>query len=219
MIEALLFDLDNTLLDRGASAARYALGLAARFPRAFPPERRAADLAAWQAQDGLGYAHPLETCRWVTERFPALGLTAEALWADFRARLPECVEPDPAVVALLERLGARFRLGLVSNGDGALQRAKLERAGLARFFPAPVISGEVGADKPDSAPFRRALAIAECPPARAVFVGDHPVHDVAGARAVGLRVCWLSLGRAWAEEAPAPDWIIGRLAELEAALT
>lgn len=213
-IEALLFDLDNTLVDRTASVTAFALDLVARHPAAFPEATRQADLAEWRSRDGLGYEHPLETCRWVTGRFPALGLTADALWAEFRERLPGFVTPDPRVAALLEGLARRFRLGLVSNGDGALQRRKLERAGLARFFPTPFLSGEFGADKPARSIFAAAVAAAGVDATRTLFVGDHPTHDVAGAAAAGLATCWVSHGRTFPADLPAPTFTVTRVTHL-----
>ena len=93
-----------------------------------------------------------------------------------------------------------MRLGLpivaVSNSDGTAERS-LERAGLRDAFRAVVDSHHVGAEKPDAAIFRAALAEAGVPPERAVHVGDLYAVDVIGAQAVGLHAVLLDPHGDW----------------------
>lgn len=53
-----------------------------------------------------------------------------------------------------------------------------------------MISDADGIHKPDCRIFQRALGRLNASPDRAVFVGDHPEVDVAGARAVGMQAVW-----------------------------
>ncbi|MCA9553319.1 MAG: HAD family hydrolase, partial [Myxococcales bacterium] len=109
------------------------------------------------------------------------------------------------VAALLEAVAARYKLALVSDGGGARQRAKLEAAGLAGLFEVVVISQELGAQKPSPRAFAAALERLGVGAARALYVGDDPVRDMAGARQAGLRTCWVARGRGYPERLPAPD--------------
>jgi putative hydrolase of the HAD superfamily len=94
--------------------------------------------------------------------------------------------PDPDAVPTLTalRAGGR-RLGVVSNSDGTIA-AGLERVGLAGFFETVVDSGAEGVEKPDPAIFRIALRRMGAAPEEAVYVGDIPAVDLAGARAAGI---------------------------------
>jgi putative hydrolase of the HAD superfamily len=83
----------------------------------------------------------------------------------------------------LERRG--IVLGLVSNFEPWL-REVLELQGVLDRFSAVAISGELGVAKPDPAIFRHALDEAGIRPEHAVYVGDSPDADVAGARAAGI---------------------------------
>lgn len=47
-----------------------------------------------------------------------------------------------------------------------------------------------------------------------VVVGDHPVNDVLGAAAVGLRPIWLTGVHPWPKDQPEPEWQIASLVEL-----
>ncbi len=98
------------------------------------------------------------------------------------------------VAGARDALDQLARLGLpviaVSNSDGTAERS-LERAGLRAGFRAVVDSHLIGAEKPDPAIFRAALAIAGVPPERAVHVGDLHAVDAAGARRAGVHAVLL----------------------------
>ncbi|WP_254536121.1 HAD family hydrolase [Halomarina litorea] len=84
----------------------------------------------------------------------------------------------------LDALADGARLGVVTNGVTAVQRAKLAHTGLLDPFGTVVTSYDAGAHKPDPAPFdaaREAL-----PADRYVMVGDDAAADVEGARAAGF---------------------------------
>lgn len=101
----------------------------------------------------------------------------------------------PGVPESLRRLRAHgFALAVVANWDYSLHE-HLRRHGLRHWFDAVVVSAELGAPKPDPAPFLAALDQLGVEPARAVHVGDHLPHDEVGARAAGMRF----------EPAPLPD--------------
>lgn len=97
----------------------------------------------------------------------------------------------PDVVATLTALRETQRMALVTNGSPDLQRAKLAGAGFAPYFDAVIVSGEIGAGKPDARPFALALAALGVDPARAVMVGDSLERDMVGARNAGIAGIWL----------------------------
>jgi putative hydrolase of the HAD superfamily len=80
---------------------------------------------------------------------------------------------------------AGHRLGVVSNAEGRVER-DLEGAGYAGLFETVVDSHVVGVEKPDPQIFRIAMERMSVAPETAVFLGDVPSVDIAGARAAGL---------------------------------
>lgn len=84
------------------------------------------------------------------------------------------------------------RLGLVTNGASCLQREKLDASGLAGYFDAVVVSGDLGVCKPAAAVFHRALTLLDADPRQTTMVGDSLARDVDGALAAGLRAVWLN---------------------------
>lgn len=96
-------------------------------------------------------------------------------------------KPVPDAIPVLERLkDMGVGLAVVTNGDGGMQRAKLSRMDLLPRFDWVVISGEVGAAKPDPVIFEHLLAVSGREPGRFLFVGDRRDKDVDPARRMGM---------------------------------
>jgi putative hydrolase of the HAD superfamily len=95
--------------------------------------------------------------------------------------------PFPDAATTLGSLRAlNVRTAVVSNWDCSLG-ALLAGIGLGGLLNAVVTSAETGARKPDPRIFETALAAVQCPPERAIFVGDSLDVDIAGGRAAGIR--------------------------------
>jgi putative hydrolase of the HAD superfamily len=201
VIAAVLFDLDDTLYDQqhwlapawkaaAAAAAPYgidseALGRALRAVAAAGSDRgRIIDraLARLQATDDVPVAPLLEA---------------------FRSSVPERLSPYPGVRDALRTLRDEVPIGLVTDGDVAIQRGKLRLLALDGAFDVVVLSDELGRErrKPHPAPFMAALAALGMLPEDVVHVGDRPDKDVRGAAAVGMRTIRVRTG----EYAAMPD--------------
>lgn len=99
---------------------------------------------------------------------------------DFRLR--------PGVVETLRELRARgLHLGIVSNIDDADLHHLVDLGGLRGHFDFLLSSEEARSCKPDPRIFEIALERAGCAPGEALFVGDTPSQDVAGANRAGMR--------------------------------
>ena len=150
--------------------------------------------------EGLGVAEARTTAR-----------LAEAFVEDTRRHLA-------ASLAVLRRLSARHRLGVVSNFYGNLAAVCAE-VGLAPLLGAVADSTVVGAGKPDARIFQHALDALGVSAAAAVFVGDSRPRDMEGARALGMRHVWLvEAGGTAAAPCCEGDRVIHDLAELEGVL-
>lgn len=95
-----------------------------------------------------------------------------------------------AAPALAELRTRGLRIVVVSNWDCSLGEV-LGQVGLRGLVDAIVVSAQVGAPKPDARMFEAAVQVAGCAPTDAIHVGDSPDHDVAGARAAGIRALLL----------------------------
>jgi HAD superfamily hydrolase (TIGR01549 family) len=100
---------------------------------------------------------------------------------------------------VLEALGARYRLGVVSNFYGNLE-AVCESSGLAGLFGVMTDSQCVGSEKPEPAIFQVALDALQAKPATTVMVGDSLRRDYEGARRSGMGFIWIAPKDVQAEE-------------------
>ncbi len=150
------------------------------------------------------------------------GPTRETLVAAY-ARPALLVPPavDDGALEALATLRARgVTLAVVSNTmrtPGATLRQVLGHYGLLESFACTVFSDEVGVRKPDPEIFLHALRAVGGEPETAVHVGDDPLLDVQGARAVGMRAIQVT-SRAGASGPLAPNASISRLATLPGAI-
>jgi putative hydrolase of the HAD superfamily len=147
---------------------------------------------------------------------PNHGLDA-AIAQRFAAHRRQVMRLFPEARDTLERLRADgVPLGLITNGDAAQQRYKIEREDLARYFDVIVIEGEFGAGKPDEAVYRHALAALRAKPGDTWMVGDNLDFDVEGARRLGITAVWVDRARAGLppESIARPDHIVASLTEL-----
>jgi putative hydrolase of the HAD superfamily len=211
MLKAVLFDMDETLVDWS--------GFVTPWEELERP--RIAGVAAYLARevhaaldgDGERYASEYRRLRrdaWTTSkrtlRAPHLGRAlvdaAIALGApDDRVVLDACLdayawEPMPGtrvfpdVPPIMERFRAQgLRLGLVTNSDMPirLREIELRALGLLDFFPdCRVTAADAGYLKPHPHIFRYALEKLGVDPHEAVFVGDNLVADIGGAQAAGM---------------------------------
>ena len=197
-IRAVIFDLDNTLIDRDGALASWLRAL-------IPPER----LPALLRLDASGYG---ERDPFFAQVAIASGLSDTLVCTRFQREFPEHMRLLPGAGDLLERLAPRYRLALATNGQAAMQRAKIRAVGIAAWFQVIAISQEVGSAKPARAFFLHLLDALGCEPAAALMVGDHPANDIVGAAACGLRTCWLRT--AGYQQPVQADWVIEGLSDL-----
>jgi len=185
LIRAVLFDLDDTLYDQRAWLA-WAWETVAGAATAYgvPPGELAAalgEIAAEGSDRGRIIDRALERVGWA-------GVPVEPLVRAFRSHAPGRLSCFPGVPAALAQLRARCPIGLVTDGDPGIQRAKLAALGLGDAFDVVVLSDELGRHyrKSHPAPFQAALGALGVGPGEALFVGDRPDKDVAGAAAAGV---------------------------------
>ncbi len=202
MIAAVLFDLDDTLYDQRQWLNGAWQAVAARAAIDGADGDRLEDALRALAADGSDRGNIIDRA---LAQVGETSISVPALVAAFRSHAPTQLDPYPGVVKALTDLHARVALGLISDGDPVIQQAKLDALGLKPFFSSVVLSDEHGRAhrKPDPLPFRVALTELGVDARDAVYVGDRPAKDVAGAVCSGLRGVRVRTGE-WRDEPDDP---------------
>ncbi len=158
-------------------------------------------LSAWSAALAQFHIHDPQLALTLAEDFPV------------RRRRHHRLFPDALTV--LDALRDTFPLGLVTNGLSCLQREKLAGVGIAPYFKAVAISGDLGIGKPHPALFHAALDPLGVRPEQALMVGNGIKGDIGGAQAIGMTAVLIDRDDPHSrDDAIRPDAVIHELTEL-----
>jgi putative hydrolase of the HAD superfamily len=193
MIKAVFFDLDGTLYDRDAAMLTLAHDQYAAFRQTLASlvdEDRF--VSRFAELDDHGYASRSDVYRRLADEFGLDNWLTVDLERHFWEAYNRRCEITPDTRSTLEALRAAGKcLGIVTNGQTEWQTRKIDSLGLGSFFDIVLISEKEGIRKPDARIFDRACERCSVDrPAEAMFVGDHPEVDVAGAHAAGVVAVW-----------------------------
>lgn len=216
-----LFDLDNTLSDF-ESAQRVALpslladhGIADG-ERLIPAFKQLAAPLWGQLEAGELTLETLndERFRQLVEH-AGLDLDPTMLAPQYLAWLGRSGELWPGATQLLDRLLGQVDMGLVTNGYSEVQRPRLDKFELNRYFSSVTVSSEIGHAKPSTAFFDIALAAHGNPdPSTVLVVGDSLSSDIAGGVAAGCATCWFNPTRKAVPISPRIDHVAMTLADV-----
>ena len=205
-IEAILFDLGDTLLDFGlintlelfARGARLAYSYLQQLGHPLPPFRTYHRRQLWAVEWNYFKSHftrrefnSLDVLGRLSRRMGhrlTREQTEELAWLWYTPLKGHAsVEPGAGdMLADFRRQG--FRLGIVSNTfvPGEVLDRHLAEEGLLEFFPTRIYSCNVGFRKPETRIFRAALDALGARAEATIFVGDKLKADILGAQRAGM---------------------------------
>jgi phosphoglycolate phosphatase len=188
MFQLIVFDLDGTLIDSRRDLADATNALLV--------ESGGTPLA----EDRIGRMVGDGAATLVTRAFEAAGLErppdALARFLEiYDAHLVDHTRPYPGIPSVLEALGARASLAVLTNKPFASTRRVLAALDLAKHFDEDAVVGGDGPlpRKPDPAGLRHLMARVGATPASTLVVGDSVI-DVRTAHAASTRVCLVRYG-------------------------
>lgn len=188
--ELVLFDVGNTLLFPNWERILAPLRELGKFPapeQLQSIERRTKNefdalMAEGRLDSGfwrLFYSHLLELLKIHDGELLSRFTEATRISSNWDQALPGTRE------ALL-RIGAQYRIGVISNADGKIA-AVLEQCGICDCFLSVTDSGIVGHEKPHPGIFAAALRAMNSNPATALYIGDLYSVDYLGAWNAGIQ--------------------------------
>jgi len=198
-IKALIFDLDNTLLNFFAfkrAASKAALG--AMIKNGLTVDRAKAEKVLW----GLYYQYGFEYRGVFQEFLKSVGhnpndlkLIAAAAVA-YREARAHALKTYPAVRPTLRALRKRgYKLWIVTGAPGLKAWLRLASVGLLNEFERVITFDDTHESKKSGKPLEFALEQMGLKPEQVMVVGDSGSNDVAPARALGIRTAMAMYGR------------------------
>ncbi len=206
MIEAVLFDLGDTLLDFDPLPRRELFHSAAQATYEHL-KAKGCQLPSFEKYYSMHIAAVRWEYIWATIRgrevdsFNALQRwcqknnypsdpesVKELIWIWYQPVIPRSTVAPDVIPALQQLQADGLRLGLVSNTllPGCVLDRHLEMVGLKDLLPVRIYSSEVTYRKPKSVIFQAALDKIDLPPSACAFVGDLVKTDIKGARRMGM---------------------------------
>jgi HAD superfamily hydrolase (TIGR02253 family) len=198
MIKAIIFDIDNTLIDfismKKAASAAAAKAMITAGLKDYPKDL-ADTLFSFYLGHGIESDDAFE--EYLLQEYNAVNyrILAAAVNAYLKEKYLH-LKPYPGVVDTLRALKEQgFKLGVVSDGLRLKAWMRLNGAGLDSYFDAVVTYDDTGKRKPAKEPFLLICDQLEVKPEECLMLGDWPERDVQGGRLAGMKTCLAKYGQ------------------------
>lgn len=201
-IQAVLFDLDNTLTHRDLTAQAYSRYLAEYYAPALKQVDSDKIIEIVRRIDNGGYPKKellthgsigasaayalLQELSWLTP--PSIEELAQ-FWFSHFGRF--AVEMPAAEQVLTQLKDEGYQLAIVSNGGHDTRLNTIRGLGIEPYFDEIISSGLVGFNKPQPEIFQITAERLGVQPAQCLYIGDHPINDVQGATEAGMHALWM----------------------------
>lgn len=215
--EAVIFDLDNTLINRKKAFRKFAEQFIDRFVVTSGPQQTNEMIEYFVREDRDGYRKKRELFTQLFKRFEMKNAetSVDELLECWFSEFYKCTVPmEGAHEVLVALKSSGIKLGLITNGSIHAQNSKIDEVNMRDYFDVIIVSDEVGLKKPDKRIFSMALEALKVNPQTAWYVGDHPINDVKGSRDAGLNSIWFEGFMAWDESVEKPETVISELGEI-----
>lgn len=204
MIKAVVFDLDNTLVDFMAmkrQAVDAAVGAMIDAGLQLTVAQVKEHIDTIYAELGIEYQKVFDkllenVLGRVDPRIISAGIIA------YRRAREAALKPYPHVTATLMQLNrSGLRLGILSDAPTREAWLRLCFINYHHFFDEVVTFEDTGKRKPDPAPFTLILQKLNVEPHQAIMVGDWAERDMVGAKNIGMRTAFAKYGDSFGNQA------------------
>lgn len=223
MITALLWDLDDTLLDFAAAERAAIQNLFREFGLGACSEEMLQHYSEinrtyWGRLERGELTKPEVLVGRFREFFETEQIDsaiAEQFNQKYQLSLGDTIVYRDDSLDIVKSLRGRVKQYIVSNGTVTAQSKKLRRSGFGALMDGIFLSEQLGAEKPSALFFDQVLAaLAPIDRAQVMIVGDSLSSDIQGGRNAGITTCWYDPHGKAAADGPAADHVISDLHEI-----
>jgi putative hydrolase of the HAD superfamily len=217
MIKAIIFDLDNTLLDfvkmkqfsvKAAITAMNEAGLEVDEKKAYEDIFDLYMERGWENQQVFDdYLN--QTVGKVSNKILAAGIVSYR-----RAREATLVVYPNVNKTLIQLIKMGINLAVVSDAPSREAWMRLYYLNLHHVFDPVLTFDDTGVRKPSPKPFQMALDYLKIKPNEAIMIGDWPERDVVGAREIGMKTIFARYGDTFGTVDSGADWDVNNVYEV-----
>ncbi|MGA3287837.1 MAG: HAD-IA family hydrolase [Bacteroidota bacterium] len=131
-----------------------------------------------------------------------------------RAREAALVPYPHVTMTLIELSKMQLKLGVVSDAPSKEAWLRLSYLNFHHLFDAVVTFDDTGVRKPNPEPFRKVLEMLQIEPGEALMVGDWAERDVLGAAQVGMKTVFARYGNTFGTEISHANYDIDDITQL-----
>lgn len=217
MIKAIIFDLDNTLLDfvkmkqfsvKAAITAMNEAGLEVDEKKAYEDIFDLYMERGWENQQVFDdYLN--QTVGKVSNKILAAGIVSYR-----RAREATLVVYPNVNKTLIQLIKMGINLAVVSDAPSREAWMRLYYLNLHHVFDPVLTFDDTGVRKPSPKPFQMALDYLKIEPNEAIMIGDWPERDVVGAKEIGMKTIFARYGDTFGTVDSGADWDVNDVYEV-----
>ncbi|SVA50485.1 uncharacterized protein METZ01_LOCUS103339 [marine metagenome] len=217
MIKAIIFDLDNTLLDfvkmkqfavKAAITAMIEAGLDVDEKKAYQDIFDLYIKKGWENQQVFDdYLN--QTVGKVSNKILAAGIVSYR-----RAREATLLVYPNVNKTLIELIKMGIQLSVVSDAPSREAWMRLYYLNLHHVFDPVLTFDDTGVRKPSAKPFEMALDILQSSPDEVLMIGDWPERDVVGAKQIGMKTIFARYGDTFGTVDSGADWDVNDIYDL-----
>ena len=217
MIKAIIFDLDNTLLDfmkmkqfavKAAITAMNEAGLNIDEDQAYKDIFKLYESKGWENQQVFD-DFLMQNFGEVSNKILAAGIVSYR-----RAREATLLVYPNVNKTLIELIKMGIQLAVVSDAPSREAWMRLYYLNLHHVFDPVLTYDDSGAHKPSPKPFEMALDILNVNSDEALMIGDWPDRDVVGASQIGMKTIFARYGDTFGTVDSGADWDVNDIYEV-----